>query len=185
MVLVHWIPVLSPLPKQSCLPHCGVVVNLVSTTNHDMKWTGLVRVQDVAPQGVWATKLIRIDTSGESVAAVKHDIHRFSLGRDPESNSRTLVDFVGDAGLASSKFDFDVEAPECHTSLSVQTNTRKVAHFAQLFAVSFVDTGGLSSRPIVGASRLREQACAIFDARQVFILGELIDRLDVQRFARA
>lgn len=89
-------------------------------------------VKDIAPEGVRPGKVvgagdishafrgafaILLDVQAESVAAMKHDVHRLASAWDPEANCWTIIDAVGNTGLLWLEHDFEVESPKCDASL--------------------------------------------------------------------
>ncbi len=64
-----------PVLEYRRLPCYSVIVNLVSSTNHDMEWTRLMSIENVSPQRVRSAEMIGIDGEAKSVATVEHDVH--------------------------------------------------------------------------------------------------------------
>jgi hypothetical protein len=180
VVFLQGILGLGPLLEQCRLPHCSIVVYLITSTEHDVERPVLVCVQHIAPQWIWPAELTRVHTEGETVAAVEHNVHRLALGWNPEPNGRTMVNLVRNAYLCAAKLDLEVETPEGDSTFGVQTNTTYLSKFAKPLTIFLVD----ASRPSPGRTPiLREDTCIILDARQVFILGNLIHWFDVQSFS--
>src|ERR1700712_3762572 len=92
MVFMRWIPHPSPFTKVLGLEHDTVIVDLVATTNHHVKGTCLMVVQDVSPHRIWSAEIIGIDRQTEPIAAVKHHMHGLATRWNPKPNGWTTID---------------------------------------------------------------------------------------------
>lgn len=110
-----------------------VVVDLVTTTNHDVERLLLMHAQDIVPEGA-SRPGVSVGTDGEAIARVKHDSHRVGLGGDVErlgtrSDGLLGIDIFGAGdsvlplGLLSQEWHLDVEAPESALGVLVQLDT--------------------------------------------------------------
>ena len=50
---------LQPVSKERTLSHDSIIVYLVTSANHYVKWTDLVAVEDVSPQGIRTREVVR------------------------------------------------------------------------------------------------------------------------------
>jgi hypothetical protein len=99
---------------------------LIAATNHYVKRLSLMCIQDISPQRIWTTELVRIDIVAKTIAAMEHDVHGLIASWDPKACRRTSIDSICNSLLLVSKLDLNVESPEGNTLFSVQANS---AHF--------------------------------------------------------
>jgi len=96
---------------------------LIATTEHHMEWSQLVLLEHVAPQGVRAAEVTRVNAEAEAVATVEHYVHGLTFRRNPEVYERPAANLVCNLGLGVGQFYFEVESPERHAMLCMQSQT--------------------------------------------------------------
>jgi hypothetical protein len=83
-------------------------------------------IQDISPERIRTTELVRIYVVAKTIAGVEHDVHGLTASWDPKASRWTSIYSVCNSLLLVSKLDLNVESPEGNTLFSMQTNT---AHF--------------------------------------------------------
>ena len=58
-----WILDLEPFPEKWALIHDSVIIDLVPSTNHDMKWSSLMTIEHITPKRVRPREIIRAEPS--------------------------------------------------------------------------------------------------------------------------
>lgn len=106
----------------------SVIVDLITSSNHDVKRSLLVHAQDIVPERR-AGPSVNISANTEAVARVKHDAHRLGDGRDDEVlrllkslmvDVNQVLDIVAPSRLELLERSLDDEAPEGSLRILVQ-----------------------------------------------------------------
>jgi hypothetical protein len=100
-----------------------------------MERLSLMRIQHISPHRIRATEWIRVNVVAEAIAAGEHNVHRLSASRDPKAGRRPSIDAISDTLFLFSELNLDIESPESHAMLGMQSKPSDFSVFPSLFAV--------------------------------------------------
>src|SRR5436190_12368432 len=89
--------------------HDLIVVNLVSSSYHNVERACLVSVQDISPKRIRTAELMGAYRHSKSIATIEHDVHGLAVRGHPESHRRTLIDAVCYPLLCVNELNLKVE----------------------------------------------------------------------------